>query len=346
MKRKRTIGDYFKPLSPKICHSENEAAGVKENQLESPTVINNPTVATPSTSSTASNDIGQFVGKIHHMTDAEKLFILDNAFIPGSGFVYPHSIRKNKGKDEKRFLKKEHFDRHPFLTYSVSQEGLFCRVCAIFAPSHAGHTKSQKLGKLVVEPLSNYGRLLGTDGYLDAHVKTSYHENSLIAAKDFKTSMMHPSRKIINMLDADRRARVMENRSRLVPIIKTVIFCGRQGLSMRGHRDSGELSFEDPSYNDGNFRALLRFRADAGDSVVRDKIINANKNCRYISPEIQNELIEICGNEVLNFVVENVKESGFYSVLADETTDINGEEQLTILLRYYSDHKICEDILK
>lgn len=38
------------------------------------------------------------------------------------------------------------------------------------------------------------------------------------------------------------------------------MFCGRQGLSLRGHNDSGPLVMEhEPIKNDGNFRAVLRY---------------------------------------------------------------------------------------
>lgn len=50
----------------------------------------------------------------------------------------------------------------------------------------------------------------------------------------------------------------LENRKRLIPIVETVLLCGRQGLALRGHRDSGPITLEEPLENDGNFRAILR----------------------------------------------------------------------------------------
>ncbi len=35
-----------------------------------------------------------------------------------------------------------------------------------------------------------------------------------------------------------------QNRLMLIPIIECVMLCGRQGLALRGHRDSGPISFE------------------------------------------------------------------------------------------------------
>ena len=58
-----------------------------------------------------------------------------------------------------------------------------------------------------------------------------------------------------------RNAKIKENREVLVPIIDSIIFCGRQGIAFRGHRDDspnypnpGEFSKDK---NVGNFIELL-----------------------------------------------------------------------------------------
>lgn len=61
---------------------------------------------------------------------------------------------------------------------------------------------------------------------------------------------------------------------------------------------------------------------------------SSNYRNKYISPSIQNEIIGTCGDVILKKVVKEVNESGYFSVLADETTDISVVEQLTICVRY------------
>ena len=66
---------------------------------------------------------------------------------------------------------------------------------------------------------------------------------------------------ILKQLDAKRKETVIENRKRLLPILKTVILCGWLGLSLRGHRDNGNLEpLKAVNGSEGNFRALLSFR--------------------------------------------------------------------------------------
>ncbi|KAF0750343.1 Uncharacterized protein FWK35_00035692 [Aphis craccivora] len=39
------------------------------------------------------------------------------------------------------------------------------------------------------------------------------------------------------------------NRLKIIPIVKTVIFCRRQGIALRGHRDSEMLLNDDENIN-------------------------------------------------------------------------------------------------
>jgi len=71
-------------------------------------------------------------------------------------------------------------------------------------------------------------------------------------------------------LNHQAKQQILDNRRKITPIIETVIFCGRQGIRLRGHRDSGPLSFveaESGDINDGNFRALIRYRAGVSNST-------------------------------------------------------------------------------
>lgn len=88
----------------------------------------------------------------------------------------------------------------------------------------------------------------------------------------------------------------------------------------------------EPEMNEGNFRAILKFKAKDIDHLKN--FLSSNYRNKYISPSIQNEIISTCGDIILKKVVKEVNESRYFSVLADETTDISVVEQLTICVRY------------
>lgn len=55
---------------------------------------------------------------------------------------------------------------------------------------------------------------------------------------------------------------------------------------------------------------------------------------RYFSPQIQNELIDICGEVIVEKLVQKVNEAQCFAILADETTNIAGIEQFSLCARY------------
>ncbi|EFN67053.1 Zinc finger MYM-type protein 1, partial [Camponotus floridanus] len=87
-------------------------------------------------------------------------------------------------------------------------------------------------------------------------------------------------------------------------------------------------------HNDGNFRALLRFRVQSGDEVLKEHLLNSAHNAMYTSPDIQNEFIQLIGAEIISQIVKRAIKSRFFTVLANETTDISRIEQFSLCIRY------------
>ena len=54
-------------------------------------------------------------------------------------------------------------------------------------------------------------------------------------------------------LNTLRQECIAQNRLKLSSIVEMVIFCGRQGLALRGHRNDQTELESDPLSNDGNF---------------------------------------------------------------------------------------------
>ena len=73
----------------------------------------------------------------------------------------------------------------------------------------------------------------------------------------------------------------------------------------------------------------------------------ASGNVKYTSPKIQNELINLCEETVRDAIVPLANNSVGFSILADETADISGTEQLAIGVRFLDEKilLICEEFL-
>lgn len=107
---------------------------------------------------------------------------------------------------------------------------------------------------------------------------------------------------------------------------------GRQSIAFRGHHDQGNLTdkhnlnkikISSSVVNEGNFRELLRFRVGSGDDCLKNHLLTAHSKATYISHTIQYQLIKCCKEEILTIILKDVKKSQYYSIILDETTDID-----------------------
>lgn len=143
----------------------------------------------------------------------------------------------------------------------------------------------------------------------------------------------NPNNDIAHILDQSLAEHESKARKALLPIVKTVLFCGRQGLALRGHDESSNIDTLS-GHNDGNFRALLRFCIDAGDVNLQHHLETAYKNAQYTSPPIQNEVIVCAGQLITDEIAARANAAKSFAILADETTDSSCKEQLSVCVRY------------
>ena len=70
------------------------------------------------------------------------------------------------------------------------------------------------------------------------------------------------------------------------------------------------------------------------DQAALDKMTSGPRNASYMSPEIQNDILQVMGGIVREKICTAVKKAGAYSVLTHETKDCSKQEQLAIVLKY------------
>ena len=80
----------------------------------------------------------------------------------------------------------------------------------------------------------------------------------------------------------------------------------------------------------GNFIELLNFRVRAGDKVLEDHLKTCGKNSSYISKTSQNKIIKCCGQVISDEIIEDIKSSKFFSVIADEAAHSSNREQICL----------------
>jgi len=275
--------------------------------------------------------------------------VIQNSSVPTSNFEYPFSVHLKKGKEGKHILRENHFKSYPWLAYSTSKEGLFCKICVLFKEcNQGGKHKTENLKTLVNTPLKKFSKLLGKDGFLEVHQNNLYHKYALQRADQFKSTILNPEKNILNLVNADRLKKITENRERLKPIIQSIRFLGKQNIPLRGHRYDGALLANDNHHkmnNEGNFRELLRFRVKSGDKILEQHLLTTHSKATYISSNVQNQLIDCFKEEIQSEIIKEIKQSRFYSIMFDET-DLSHVSQMSLVLRYVFNDKIKENFIE
>ena len=106
-------------------------------------------------------------------------------------------------------------------------------------------------------------------------------------------------------------------------------------MAIRGADDDG-LPHED-NQSQGNFRNLILFLIEADDAALGKHLRMTSKNACYLSPQLRNEIISLSAKCVRDELLhEQIETKGFYTILADDTSDVSRVEQLSITIRLLS----------
>ena len=81
----------------------------------------------------------------------------------------------------------------------------------------------------------------------------------------------------------------------------------------------------------GNFIECLGYRVRVGDIELENHLKTCSKNANYISKTSQNVLIYCCGKFIKDALIKDIKESLFFSILADEASDCSNQEQVSLV---------------
>lgn len=269
-------------------------------------------------------DIGNMDGL--SLVDYTKKLILTSPMI-SKGFLYPTTKRHER----KRSFQETWMKDFPFLAYSQQEDGVYCRPCWLFFHEGVGKGNHEIPGQLVTSCYSNWKNARGDFG---KHANKEYHKTCAEFAKIFLEVSSGKRPVIMSLMDKQQAKEKTENRAAIIPIIKTILFCAKQELPLRGDNDSGPLTLIRSQLNDGKFRALLRFRIDSGDVSLEKHVLNHLKNAQYMIPDIQNEIIQICSDIIIRKIILKVDNAQCFTLLGDETIDISGTEQMSVCLRY------------
>ncbi|MES9906785.1 MAG: DUF4371 domain-containing protein [Sedimenticola sp.] len=205
------------------------------------------------------------------------------------------------------------FGDHDWLRYSVSEDSLYCGYCALF-----GKTDTKE--KQFMNPVTDWKNL---GKYIKRHEESgSQHHGCIIAGENFVKVAQQKQPSVISLISSSHAKNVADNRHILHRILEVILLCGKQNIAIRGRTEEKS-----------NFRAILQAFAET-DDILSKHLASGDARAKYTSPEVQNELIELCANYIRKDIVNDCLKSKYFGLIADEATDVSTKEQLSICVRF------------
>ena len=327
-----TSGDFAKnvetfPLSAEEnvqeSHSLNERHTGTSNCVQESASDN---LSRNENESLQTKDIGCFMhNQQHRLTASQKYQLLTDHFRPSATYNFNEDKPCNSNRAFRHVWLEEY---SPWLAYSPTLKGAVCIYCILFPrPVQRGLQ-----GGFIIRPFTNYRKF---HEYAKKHSKSAWHCGAQMQASEFAAIQKRQKKDVLCQLNESVNTTVERNRQKLFPIVSSLLFCAMNDIATRGKQSDG-----------GNFQELLRFRVEAGDKILEEHFATSAQNARYTSHRVQNDLIGTFETVLPKDLTNAINQSKCFALLADETTDIFGKEQLSIGIRYLDSNSIlCEEFL-
>ena len=229
------------------------------------------------------------------------------------------------------------YTSYSWLEYSQIANAAFCFACRHF--SVRGKTAE---AAYTVSGFKNWKKANTKDGF-QQHDHSDYHKLAMATWSEYKLMKASGQGTVLQMQSAAYAKQIQDNRHYMKTVAEVLLLTASQNISQLGHHEDEDTAAGEE--NTGNFLAILQLIAKH-DAVVAERIAEGPKNAKYTSKDIQNEVIGIMADLVRDQIVDELKESRYFSIAVDECKDISKKEQISLIVRYYYEHSIKECFLE
>ena len=236
----------------------------------------------------------------HLLNEEDRKKFLKHHFVPAPKYRFPRHYDEKSRKS--RGFRAEWFDQFTWFVYSKSLDGEFCMPCVLFATKASVWRCS--FGCLVETPFQDFKKALGKNGVIVTHEQKDYHNVSMLRISSFKEHERNAASRIDVQMLQRQESEFSFNKAALESIADCLVYCGKQGIALRGHLDDSTAN-ESTCTNKGNFKALLQMYATK-DKVMQKFIESCPANALYTSKTIQNELISLISGIIRQQIIQNL----------------------------------------
>lgn len=212
------------------------------------------------------------------------------------------------------------YEEFKWLEYSSARNAVFCKMCRHFPEPHMENTFFR----------SGFVDWKHLRQACSKHQASKPHCIALGKFEGYRASLQGRGT-VLDQLNPETmdRSFVERNRDHVKVVLDIVMFCAKQDLSLRGHKESEE------ALNKGIFLELFKFISKY-DSEIQSRLQQMPKNAMLMSAKIQNELLESAASLLLRKIKAELRESPvtYYAILADEYKDMSKRELVAVCIRY------------
>ena len=208
------------------------------------------------------------------------------------------------------------YKRYPWLSYNCETKTACCYPCQKYLNAHDFTFDNWKK----IERLTK-------------HHKSENHQTAMAKWIDSRANKKKDT-SILSKLQESHKQYVKENRDYLKVIIECLMFTAQQNIVQRGHDEKRDSLSNSSVVNRGNFLELIHLRCK-DISWLKEKLESQlQKHTQWTSPVIQNELLQIIADLIRERITNDVRTSGWYGIILDETSDISRTEQVSLCLSF------------
>ena len=249
---------------------------------------------------------------------------------------------RRKIGNKQRCFQSSWYKIYPWIEYSVQLDAIFCFYCRHFATS-TSHEKQQDV--LIVSGYSDWKNI---SGMTKKHNEANSHKTSFAKYQGFVTSKSVGA--VTLQINSHVEENITKNRELLKSIIRSILYCARQDIGLRGHYNvntslNKDLENTEQTNNQGNLKELVDLLCLENEKFDKD-LKSLPKNAKYTSNIVQNDILLASSNIITQTIVKEVNEgSSVYSLIVDEARDASTLEQMSICIRYVHKSIIKERFL-
>ncbi|KAI6658864.1 E3 SUMO-protein ligase [Oopsacas minuta] len=209
-------------------------------------------------------------------------------------------------------------NEYTWMDYDSSQNGMVCMICKVH-----GKPPVQARGTWVTKPINNWVK---AKSLLIQHEKSDWHAAAIERMVMSQSTEEHVN--VMEQLEAATAEEKKQNRDIMKKLIRSLYFLVKHHI-----------------HHTTTFENLITLQIENGDIIQKSHREKCPHNATYESCTTIVELLSSISNVLEKRIITSLSASPYYSLMADESTDVASQEELLVCARWIEDNKSVEHFL-